>query len=423
MTNKKIKSIKTPHKHHHAEAVAVARHKQTTMPKPRRRYALFDEKQREPRQLEYTDFSSLLMIIRKHFDSPQMMALICLLLVGGAYAAEVSANVLRVDDSTPATSKKSKALMRDGVYESVCTNSSLHTYNKPNLTVDVDAKGYIIPKSCLTSQKSARCQDDMQKWDYFIDDDEHYLLNYNKLEGLRYYGKQQIARWSKQYEDELGSLRIGLSHDEQTQTTALSNKIKTLCSYAQYAELVQKENGGDCGEHTYVAMTRLLQQSIAYHLEIKIHFVSVAKSGRIHGLADHSFLLVDSNAKETVINNDRAAVADFLDSLDQGKICDPWNQGYLHDSATDGSHLYSSKAGWDKLQVKEISIDFSRLAQLPVRIKHYVCQTLSAAGFNVSKQSACESFFSPKASTSSAGMDEQEAASSMSTDIAQTILG
>ena len=67
------------------------------------------------------------------------------------------------------------------------------------------------------------------------------------------------------------------------------------------------------------------------------------------------YILLDSNVGDVAISKDRVEVNKVLGEIQQGKICDPWNQGYYADFTTDDSGFYNSEAGWDSLKIKTFS--------------------------------------------------------------------
>lgn len=402
---------RTVHKRDHADFLSQAKPMTPSRRRQRKRYAKRHPQSvptmKPTQQTRVRLYSqSYLLTLLRILSKPQVMAFIFLLLIGGAYAAEASTNTAaQANEPSGKADAKPRTLSKNRIYYDVCTNSTLETYNKPNISLSVNQAGEFIPRSCVTDgnkgyENPSLCAAEVVTL-------MKHLPKSRQVQIFRDTITPHQEKWKKQCEKKWEKI-LDVAHftpEEEVLTKQLWIRLMMLGERTQSAMYMQTQKGGHCGEHLDVALHTLLQIGYRYNLNMKIQMVHLGKStlksgsktmGRLD-LRDHAFLLLDSDVTEVIIDGDQAAVERELSKIRKGKICDTWNRGYFHDYVSNENGLYSNKAGWDTLYIIDYSIDFSLIAKMPVAVKKIFCEQLSTLGYDVSKKRACQSFFSEKA--------------------------
>lgn len=402
---------RTVHKRDHADFLSQAKPMTPSRRRQRKRYA-----KRHPQSVQTMKptqqtrvrlySQSYLLTLLRILSKPQVMAFIFLLLIGGAYAAEASTNTAsQAKEPSGKTDAKPRTISKNRIYYDVCTNSTLETHNKPNISLAVNQAGEIIPRSCMTAgnkdnQNTILCAKEAVTL-------MKHIPKTRQVQSIRDTVNLHQEEWKKRckrkWEKILESAHF--TPEEETLVRQLWLRLVMLGERTQSAIYMQNQKGGYCGEHLDVALHTLLQKGYRYNLNMKIQMVHLgkstlktsSKSTDLLDLRDHAFLLLDSDVTEVIIDGDQAAVARELSKIQKGKICDTWNRGYFQDYVTNENGFYTDKAGWDTLYIIDYSTDFSLLAKLPTAVKKIFCEQLAVLGYDVSKKRACQSFFSEKA--------------------------
>lgn len=322
-------------------------------------------------------------------SKPQIIGLCMLMLIGGAYAVEtantVNASSRGNDKKPPKTERtpKAKSILKQQSYKAVCTDKAKETYNKPNITLGMQ-QGKMVPKACVIKDKTL-CQDQTTVLNRFSPDFSG-LMKQRDDARIKYQG------WLEGNRDAL----LKIQREQNPKQNIIFNNIMTTVSELKKGHFnainARQANAGNCGEHTYVALSALLNKKLQFGLDMKIQFVELMASQSTNNIIDHAYLLLDSNIEDIAISNDAEKVKEAINKITKGKICDPWNHGYYANLKTDNSGFYKSDAGWDHLKLTTYSLNFSDFNQLSEKAQWHICKELTQMGLDVEPRAACRLF-------------------------------
>jgi len=315
----------------------------------------------------------------------QMTGIFFLLLLSNAYAINVHSQVTQAPASNnPAPKKlttKEKQQLKEKTYKDVCTNSTLTTYNKPNVTLGAN-NGKLMLKSCM-DRDLALC----------IHEQQLYRLHKanNHVQPLRDKITVDFQSWLKIFNTEVAKINPSMTQQQLNDFHKIYIMIQRFKEMEITAKHTNDAQGGHCGEHTKLDMRKLFQAKIAYDIPMEIAYVKMSSSTSNEPITDHVYALLDSDASEVKIVNDEKAVNKVLAKSTKGKICDDWNHGYYVDFISDTSGLYKKDAKWDNLEIIIYSLNFKNFKRLPRVVQQFFCKEFQAMGFDIEPKGSCSS--------------------------------
>lgn len=248
------------------------------------------------------------------------------------------------------------------VYPIEYCRGQIETINKPT-DLQVGARnGAIISVSCLgDASEKDQCANDKKLLA------QHYkntaLKEKNKkLKDMRNEVQARINQWGEGIATKMDEIILSFpieyrSNVEQilklklTEIKLLEIRAKTITTY------------GNCEENTTKAIFGLLALN-SKSLKIQKFTLNSPKSDAVLSTNDHTYVMLHSNANDTEIKNDKRAVGAYLNSISNGLICDPWNNGFFSDvsknaAAIRNNGLYHAEtAEWNYIRVKTYDLDF-----------------------------------------------------------------
>jgi hypothetical protein len=255
----------------------------------------------------------------------------------------------------------------------ICTNTSIQALNKPHLRIEFANDG-MEPISCHENGSgSAQCNADIAKFKSWANggNSEADLIFKNSMRRF----EQQSRRSRIELFNSLNSVTSMLnSTSQQADFNKLINKIWSLRYIAELAVETQATQVGNCREQTYNSVFQLLQLPVNLKIQL-IHGKYLEASGRE---SNHIYALINGNLPDMAIDNDPDAVAAYLNEINQGYLCDPWNEGYFEKIGNTNLKIYSS---WTSIEVITICRDFD-FSDLPVMAVNAVKEELYLIGLN-----------------------------------------
>lgn len=322
----------------------------------------------------------------KYVSKKQLTILLLVLMISCAYAVEASSSVERTRRQEP----KRKDVDKDVIYREVCTDTSLHTYNKPNVTVAMSVRGTEVPKSCLLWNSKDSCDRDMLLWRQFTPDEVRMNNIYSN-------SLAKYQQWKKSFLREWELVQPTLNSDEDETTATIWKTISNMAMLYHSSNVIHEEKGGACVDHTKVALYKLIKHKLTYGLDIKIQRIQLSSDSN-DDKVDHMYLLLDGDISDRQIKSNPIAVKQALSLITRGKICDTWNQGYLSDFVSDVSGYYHNRDShhtkdWDSLSIDTFSLDFMVFQDLSKPMKQFVCEQIASLGFDLKREPTCFQFF------------------------------
>lgn len=332
-----------------------------------------------------TETLKLLINFNRPDSQLNIKGIVFLLLICGAYGIDTSNQINN-------TVKKQEKI------KDICGNNSLTSFNKPKFEIAIH-DDQIVPRSCVEQNNTDLC---ISHRSAMIEHEENTKIknlqksNLGKIWKLRGNVKQQHNKWKESTEEKIKSITNPLN---EKQLVTFNNLYESLTDFmlAYYStQGANRAEGGNCGEHTRVALLKLLKEKINNRLEVKIQFVKLFYKQSKNKIKDHGYLLTDSNAEDIDIKDNKNLVSDYLDHIETGQICDPWNNGYFKEFKANNNLFYKKEGGWDSLSVKTISFDFAALNSLPDAAKEFFCTQLFQIGLLDKPNDSCRFFNSDK---------------------------
>lgn len=291
----------------------------------------------------FTSFSSI---------SPRMQGIaffISLLIISG-YVLEVRA---QVDNKNAKDNKDHKKLSPrlEKLVQKTCTKNPFTPVNRP-LGGHLDSyQGSTYEEPCALLGRTGDeayatpCKQERLKWDEFFSQTGESiptaLLEKRNSLGDNIKVHAEVATFYKK--------QVKFTPKEKHYFDTMVNNLNAVEAAKIISEYAKELGIGNCGENVNHNLYTLLKSDTAHELKLQVVEVTNAQGG------EHGYLLINSNAKDTEISNNRVAATEYMKQLQQGLICDTWNDGFLAEIAENKNEYYISN--WDSVKVKTVSLD------------------------------------------------------------------
>lgn len=289
--------------------------------------------------------------------------------------------------ASAALQKASATKQCDILFEKYCKNESIPAANKPFIRVGMD-NGEAVPISCFAP--SAECDREMRAWHTFF----RTSKTIKQLDDIRMIETEERNNWTTKIRPKFYHLAKSLKTTQQTTFETLFTQLSLLNNLNLKAQSVVKHNLGNCAEQSGFAAIKLLEEAQKSSQSFKLQLVALVRTkNKVGPINDHTFLLVNSDAKDILIINNKKQTMQYLEALKKSKnagdICDSWNMGLLTPFKDDTSNLYDANGSWDSINVRTISFDFKKLNELPAALKTLFCKKLNKMSLSVEPSNAC----------------------------------
>lgn len=229
----------------------------------------------------------------------------------------------------------------------ICVDSRITPVNNPGFEF-ASYKGDIAPKSCLLhGGESEQCQNDLQAHYDFKFDLETWDL-------MRKESKQAYDTWRLEYKPQVSELMEQFTGKERAAFKLVALGVNQWTSFHYIRDAANRYQKGACGEHTAIMILDILEQDLNQGTTTSIQEVIFQTSQRKY-LKDHTFLLLNSDVPDIVIENDAQAVSAHFSSANNGRVCDAWNR--VDTSLAESGTFYTNDEGnvWDSVKVKSVA--------------------------------------------------------------------
>ena len=334
---------------------------------------MFSFRQQQESQARFARSDHQVKIKSGRHDAPisrgkQLLALFFIVLLLGADAGKAENRGKRKQgDNQDNGGVDQKTISKQAIYKGICSDKSLGTYNKPNITLGI-INEILLPKSCMKPE-SISCIGEQNLFNLF-------QPNYRSAKKLRDIVKSQYSSWEKSYLSTVNAIAKELNYEQEVIFDNIVNILSLIKYKGLYTYHAKQMKSGQCGEHSSVTLIKLINKKMDHRLNMKIQSIVTRTSNPKGDLQDHEYLLLDSDINDVEIVADVEKVKNTLNSISEGIICDTWNYGYFANFKTDDSGLYNG-ADWDSLSITTYSFDFSNFDKLSKKAQGYICQQLS----------------------------------------------
>ena len=258
--------------------------------------------------------------------------------------------------------------------QAICENKTLKAFNKPNVVMGAvrNKPGFVL-QSCFEGDV-LKCNREHAIYKRFAEK-KHQMRLLLTLEMML-----SDQAWMGEVSDRSFSMLEQMEVNIQAHWQVLTEVLKSL-SQLNSMHLISKslvEGVGNCGEFAEYTISTLYKKLEKNINKLKIQQVIFTNTNAAD--SSHVFLLINSNAKDGVIVGE-SKVKRYLRQIDSGMICDMWNEGYYSHVLDNVNELYKS-AGWNKMEIKAISYDFSAIASLPEPVATYLCEEIDRMGYS-----------------------------------------
>lgn len=269
--------------------------------------------------------------------------------------------------------------------QAICENKALKAFNKPNVVIGAvrDKPGFVL-QSCL-EDNVLECNRERAIYKRFAEKKPSDEVIANARDGV----VKANQAWMDRVFERSFSMLEQMEVDIQTHWQVLTELLKSL---SELNSMHLKSNSlvagiGNCGEfaeHTISTLYKKLEKNVNKLKIQQVIFINTKAAD-----SSHVFLLINSNADDGVTVGE-LKVKQHLRRIDSGMICDMWNEGYYSHVLDNVNELYKS-AGWNKMEIRTISYDFSAIASLPVPVATYLCEEIDRMGYSA-LESGCGLF-------------------------------
>ncbi len=219
---------------------------------------------------------------------------------------------------------------KNGEIQRICQTQTLTPYNiLPHMTMGA-ANNIIQPASCV-KEENKRCADESSSLSQYLSAYYYHKQHFNTPtpgDKMRIQKNTELSTWQKQIKEKTTPFFNQLSNNDSQQLMAIIvnrlNHLKQIYNTAKYGLFFK---AGNCGEHTFLATTQLIKYFLQTGKEIKMQVFNLLDNNQRNLIADHQFLMLDSNMADIEIKNNALSVKKYLESVETGLICDPWNNG------------------------------------------------------------------------------------------------
>jgi hypothetical protein len=207
------------------------------------------------------------MGLMNSLNKQQMTGLCFLYLIAMAYAIDTKEKMQNKNSNKEKkyTAAEKKALKQQTL-KTICTDKSLATYNKPNITLAINSEGKIIPKTCLTDE-TLTCMEQKVLWENFRN------YNYAALNQRRAELNENHVKWTASIDRILDNIKIRSTIEQKKTFANIVQVIEIIKKAYDNSIDTQKYAGGNCGEHRSVTLMALLKKKLQYGLDLKIQTV------------------------------------------------------------------------------------------------------------------------------------------------------
>lgn len=236
------------------------------------------------------------------------------------------------------------------IIKKTCTANPFNPLNRPPSIRFDSHEGIALPESCARLARTGEdayklsCEQEQPQWDAFfnqtdsmpqvLQDKRDNINNEIKLnKAVELFYKKNVRFTAAEYNYFNNILR----------TLDNIEAAKIISEYAQELKI------GNCGEHANHNLYKLLKADTQHELKLQIVQLFVPDDS-------HSFLIINSDAPDIFIRDNQEATTNYLCGLNEGFICDTWNNGFF--DATDNNANEYYKLGWRSIKVETISPNF-----------------------------------------------------------------
>lgn len=274
----------------------------------------------------------------------------------------------------------------------VCTNTTYKPINFPEFRAG-GKNNNIIPLSCVEDENSDECKKQSARLQNFSYLNEAKLLNQIRQKIMADLRARRVVM-----EQEIQKLQSGLSREQKSVLNEIKAKAIDFTAYFLSEKHFQTLTGLPCGDHTFRTLRNLLKIKLRENFKVKLQLTVLGGADPVNGFDNHAFVMIDNDGPDVEIVKDRNKVENYLNQYSQGLVCDTWNHGTFVKLSEDKSGLYGVQAGYNSLSTKTISLNFSKLDILPLRIKNYFCNLFRSIDLDLEPRSVCGFFDQHEAS-------------------------
>lgn len=266
-----------------------------------------------------------------------------------------------------------------------CSSTYKKVFNKHNNMTYGALFGFFVPQNCERFQ--LRCLSEI--FDFFLNPVQYnYELmryKYNDLPPLANNIQKDLTHLkTKYFENNI--------FEEKEIFHKLERQFKLVSSlYINFNQLMDKFDGGDCGEQSARAAIKLLQEAFNTNTDIKIQIVSFFDNSIWSNLLnppfryiDHNCLFINSPFSDGMIKGGNN-VKNFIDSFASNEkfhICDPWNNGYFG-SSREANGIYTGSIMWTHMIIETVQFDVELLNKMPPEVLDYFNKQFEYMGIHL----------------------------------------